>query len=467
MERDLARIGELDGIAQQIQQHLPQPRRIAHQVTGHARIDGAEQFEALFGGTGLYHLDHDLDVLGEGEAGLLQLKLGSLDLGQIEDVVDEVQQVVAGAAEDLDILVLLGRQRGLGQEVGDPHDGVHRRADFVTHARQEIGLGAIGAFGHGAGELEFHLDALAFGHVAGGSEHALQLAIAIEKGRGIVGHHRLLAIAGARRQLIVGDRFFAQYPLDASLGPFGVGEKVLERGADQFVAGTAGQRFHLLVDVGDEAGWVGGHQRVDVGFDQGARVKLLVAQALVGLLLFGLDQLSRGVVRTDQQVADNGVLRIAQRGHGDHRRKARAILADIGELVDVLDAARGLEHQGLEAGVDRGREFGAQRHGARDQFLGIGDVGRGDLVCHFGRRVAQHTLGADVEDLDDPLGVGRDGREIGAVENGVLQGAGLKQRLFRRAVFGPIPLGGDDHDVAASNPSTLFRSPSSEYGFWM
>jgi hypothetical protein len=38
----------------------------------------------------------------------------------------------------------------------------------------------------------------------------------------------------------------------------------------------------------------------------------------------------------------------------------------------------------------------------------IGNVGGSDDVHDFGRRVAQHVLGADVENLDDAIGVGRD-----------------------------------------------------------
>jgi hypothetical protein len=64
----------------------------------------------------------------------------------------------------------------------------------------------------------------------------------------------------------------------------------------------------------------------------------------------------------------------------------------------------------------------AQRLGARDHFLRIGNVGWRDLVHHFGGRVAQHPLGADVEDLNDALRVGGDAREVGAVENRALQG---------------------------------------------
>jgi hypothetical protein len=55
-------------------------------------------------------------------------------------------------------------------------------------------------------------------------------------------------------------------------------------------------------------------------------------------------------------------------------------LRKVGELVDVLDAARGLEYQRLEPGVMVVPELQAERLGARDDFLRIGDVGRGDLV---------------------------------------------------------------------------------------
>ena len=102
---------------------------------------------------------------------------------------------------------------------------------------------------------------------------------------------------------------------------------------------------------------------------------------------------------------------------------AAAVLADVGQLVDVFDPVRGLEDQRFESGRDRRPELGAQRLGARDELLRIGHVGRRDLVHHFGGGVAEHPLGADVEDLDDALRVGRDAREVGAVEDRPLQRA--------------------------------------------
>ena len=156
--------------------------------------------------------------------------------------------------------------------------------------------------------------------------------------------------------------------------------------------------------------------------DQRAGVELLIAQALIRAFLLGFDQLARGVVGANEQIADDGALRVAQRRDRHHRREPAPILADVGQLVDVLDPARGLEHQGLEARRDRGSELDAQRFGARDQLLRIGNIGRRDLVHHVGGRVAKHPLGADVEDLNDTLRVGGDAREVGAVEDRALQG---------------------------------------------
>ena len=96
------------------------------------------------------------------------------------------------------------------------------------------------------------------------------------------------------------------------------------------VAGAASERLHLLVDVGNDAVRIGRHQRVDVGFDQRTGVKLLVAKALIELFLLGFDQLARGVVGTNEQIADDHTVRVAQRRYRHHRREPAAILTNVG-----------------------------------------------------------------------------------------------------------------------------------------
>ena len=77
-------------------------------------------------------------------------------------------------------------------------------------------------------------------------------------------------------------------------------------------------------------------------------------EAFLGPSQFLFHQLARGVIGPDQQVADDCASIVAQRRDRHDCRKAAAVLADVGQLVDVLDPARGLEHQRLEARRNRG-----------------------------------------------------------------------------------------------------------------
>ncbi len=111
---------------------------------------------------------------------------------------------------------------------------------------------------------------------------------------------------------------------------------------------------------------------------------VLPPQRLLERLPLLFDLLARGVVGANQQVSDDRVVGGAQRRDRHHGWKAAAVLADVGELVDVLDPTGRLEHQRFEAGRDRRAEFDAQRPCAGDQFLRIGEVGRRDGVHHLG-----------------------------------------------------------------------------------
>jgi hypothetical protein len=273
--------------------------------------------------------------------------------------------------------------------------------------------------------LERPLEPLALGDVPGRGEDALQAAVPVVEGGRVVGHDRLGAVLRPDGELVVAHLVLGEHALDGLVGPARIGEEVLARGADQFLPGAAGQRDHLLVDVADDALGVGRHEGVDIRFDQRAGVELLVPQLLVEQGLGRLHQFPRRVVGPDQQVADDLVVGVPQRGDRDDRREPAPVLADVGQLVDVLDAARGLEHQGLEAGGDRGVQFGTQLGGPGDELLRVGDVRRGDLVDHVGGGVPEHPFGTDVEDLDDAELVRGDAGEVGAVEDRFLQRPGL------------------------------------------
>ena len=388
---------------------------------------------------GLHHglaFGHDL---AQGHRLARDGHLAGFDHRQVEDLVDELQEMPSRPENlaDASLLRVGWLRHGRLHQLREAQDRIERAAKLVAHARQKIGLREVGLLRRGLGGLQLGvgfeeslLVALALGDVPRGREYALQRPVPVVEGGGVVRHLRLLAVPGAGRQLEVADLLFAQHQLDRRLGPLRIREVILERSADQLVARAARQRLHLLVDVRDDAPRIGGHQRVDVGFDERPRIELLVAEALIELLLFFLHLLARGVVCADQEIADDGAAIVAQRRNGYDRRKAAAVLADVGQLIDVLDLAGRLEYQGLEARRDCRPELGAQGNGARDELLRIGDLGRGYLVQDFGGGVAQHALRADVEQLDDTLLVGCDAREVGAVEDGVLERPRLDQGLF-------------------------------------
>ncbi|MNZ88486.1 hypothetical protein D3C78_1073810 [compost metagenome] len=88
---DLALPGELDRIAQQIAQHLAEAHGVAEQPGGHIGVNVEQQLEALF-----LRLDHGLvgetaEHILEEELDLLEMHLAGLDLGEVEDVVDDAQ----------------------------------------------------------------------------------------------------------------------------------------------------------------------------------------------------------------------------------------------------------------------------------------------------------------------------------------------------------------------------------------
>ena len=138
-----------------------------------------------------------------------------------------------------------------------------------------------------------------------------------------------------------------------------------------------------------------------------------------------LHLIARRIVGSGQQVANDPALPVAQRRDRHRGRKAAAVLADVGQLVHVFDAARCLEHQRLETRGDGDAQLAAQHHGARYHLQRIGDMGRCQQIHHVGGCITQHAFSAGVEQLDAAFFVGRDDREVGAVENGALQRGGL------------------------------------------
>ncbi len=70
----------------------------------------------------------------------VQLHLPGLDLGKVEDVVDDRKQRFGRGSDGLGKAALALVQRGAGEKFGHAEDAVHRRADLVAHVGEELGF---------------------------------------------------------------------------------------------------------------------------------------------------------------------------------------------------------------------------------------------------------------------------------------------------------------------------------------
>ena len=145
-DRDAAKLGELDGVAGEIEQHLAQPRRIADHARRQALVDIAADFEALGLGARPEQFDGLFDEGGERKWPRLEIEPAGFDLGEIEHFLDERQQRVARRLHRVEVGGLFRRQRRIAEQVGHAEDAVERRADLVRDHRQEPRLGAARRF---------------------------------------------------------------------------------------------------------------------------------------------------------------------------------------------------------------------------------------------------------------------------------------------------------------------------------
>ena len=130
--------------------------------------------EALLVGERLERRDRLADEVVEVEPDGLEVEPAGLDAGQVEDVVDELEEVQARAVDVLRVR-LDGRRVGrlvaaLGQQLGEADDRVERRPKLVAHRGQEVALG-------GARRLELRDQALALDDerlALGGADGALE-----------------------------------------------------------------------------------------------------------------------------------------------------------------------------------------------------------------------------------------------------------------------------------------------------
>ena len=176
---DHATLGELERVPDEVDEHLLHARRVG--VNGSDRIGNVRtQRNGAVAGLPLELRECLADQRIEHDGRQIERHPPRLDLGQVQDVVDQPEEVQPVRRYAVAVGQLLLRHRVLPvlvQHVGESDDRIERRPQLVAHARQEIALRTTGGLGGIAGDDELELRVLPRGDVAKVHDRAGQAAL--------------------------------------------------------------------------------------------------------------------------------------------------------------------------------------------------------------------------------------------------------------------------------------------------
>ena len=136
-------LGELEGVREQVLQDLLDAVPVGGDVLGEVVGQGQRVGQGLLVGDGAESLRQLVGQVGDPHRRHGHVELAGFHLGQVEDVADQVEQVVAGVAHRPGELHLLGGEVPLlvvGQQLGQDQQAVERCPQLVAHVGQELGL---------------------------------------------------------------------------------------------------------------------------------------------------------------------------------------------------------------------------------------------------------------------------------------------------------------------------------------
>ena len=98
--------GEFSGAVEKVEQYLSEPRVVAHEPLRRATVDRPFQQDRFFCRQRPDHRGRVVNQRGERKRPALQLKLSGLDLGEIENVIDDGQQRLVRQLDEVEIATL-------------------------------------------------------------------------------------------------------------------------------------------------------------------------------------------------------------------------------------------------------------------------------------------------------------------------------------------------------------------------
>src|SRR5271157_1872494 len=144
LQNDLPPVGEFDGIAEEVGQDLAEAQGVADHAVRGVGADVQSQLHLLPVRPRTERLDRLAETLAQAECGWLQVEPAGLDLGEVEDVVDDPQEQIRRGPGPLQVMPLLRLEFRVQGQIEHAEDAVHGGADLVAHAGQKLALGPAG-----------------------------------------------------------------------------------------------------------------------------------------------------------------------------------------------------------------------------------------------------------------------------------------------------------------------------------
>ena len=139
LQGDTALLGELEGVGEQVAQDLVDLVGIADEAAADLVVDGKGQ--PALGRRVLEQIPATVRQRGAIDVGPADFHAPRFHFGQVEDIVDQAQQILARAVDDLRLPDLFDAQMPLvvaGHHLGQQDDRVERRAQLVGHVGQKL-----------------------------------------------------------------------------------------------------------------------------------------------------------------------------------------------------------------------------------------------------------------------------------------------------------------------------------------
>src|SRR5690606_39331234 len=119
LQGDIALLGKLHRVAQQVQQYLANARRVTVDPLRHALAPVADQLDTLLLGIGVEDGQAVLKQRLKVKGAEIEINLAGSNFRVIENVVDDIQQVAAGVVDGFDVIALGSIQLRAAHQVGE------------------------------------------------------------------------------------------------------------------------------------------------------------------------------------------------------------------------------------------------------------------------------------------------------------------------------------------------------------